>query len=77
VVIGKRLSNVSIKAFSTIVYCLILLIAVVSFVPTLKFFIFRSQEKHGKGSFAVDKLPWILVVINIMRDSSMLTMALT
>jgi hypothetical protein len=76
VVIGKRYSNESLKALSTIIYAFIQLMAVLSFIPSVKYFIFRSQGKNGKGTFAVDKWPWVLVALNIFRNSSMLAVAL-
>jgi hypothetical protein len=45
---------------------------VVSFIPSVQYFIFRRQQKYEAGTFIVEKWPWFLVGINIIRDSSLL-----
>ena len=48
---------------------------VLSFIQAVRFFIFRNQEKNGKRTFVEDKWPWVLVIINIFRNLSLLTVS--
>jgi len=52
-------------------------VAVLSFIPSVKFFMLRRQGKNDdeKGTFAEKKWPWILVALNILRNSALFTVA--
>jgi hypothetical protein len=52
------------------------LYAVLSFIPTVRYFIFKRQEKQGKGTFFEDKWPWVLIALNSVRNLSFLAVAL-
>lgn len=76
-VVGRRYSNQSVLSLSTLIYSLIQLIAVLSFIPSVRFFIFRRQEKNDekKGTFAENQWPWVLVALNILRNSALFAVA--
>ena len=78
-VVGRIYSNYNLKSLATLIYSIVQLIAVLSFIPSVRYFIFRRQEINNekKGTFAENKWPWVLVAINIMRNSCLIAVSFT
>jgi uncharacterized membrane protein YuzA (DUF378 family) len=71
--IGKLYKQHSILFICKAIYGLILLIAVVSFIPTMSFFIKRRTSSHHDDFSPI--WPWTLLILNIFRDSSIYILA--
>lgn len=72
-VTGKIYDNQYLFDISNIIYGLIQLGAVVSFIPSVNYFISRKHKNNGgHSSFIEDKWPWILIDLNIFRNIGIL-----